>query len=260
MFNWDYENMFIHILKKAVPLPKLTKLDNFLFVGPHPDDIELACGGTVARLARLGKRITFVIATNGCVGSVDPSLTSEQIVVLRQQEALASAKLLGVTDVRFLPYDDGGDYDQTAMKRDVVAAILDVKPQVVFCPDYTVPSECHPDHLNVGRVVTEAVFVASWDKLTARIGLSGGVSGINLAYYYTHKPNSYIGVGTTYKLHRKAMECHRSQFTDSDFKALNTYFTLREIRFGLRSGKRRAEGFRVLSPTHQHCFPEASEF
>ena len=252
--------MFVSILKKAVPLPKLTEFDSYLFVGPHPDDVEVACGGTVAVLTRLGKKVTFLIATNGCVGSVDPTLTSRQIVEIRRQEALRSAQMLGVTDVRFLPYDDGGDYDKEAMKRDVAAAILDVKPQVVFCPDYTVPSECHPDHLAVGKIVTEAVFVASWDKLTAKIGLSGSVAAINLAYYYTHKPNVYVGVKKTYKLRREAVACHASQFTAADLASLNTYFNLREIRFGLRCCKGRAEGFRALSPTHQHCFPEASEW
>lgn len=252
--------MFVSILKKAVPLPKLTEFDRYLFIGPHPDDIEVACGGTVAALTKLHKQVTFLIATNGCVGSVDPTLTSQQIVEIRQKEALKSAHLLGVTDVRFLPYDDGGDYDKNAMKADLVAAILDVKPQVVFCPDYTVPSECHPDHLNVGKLATEAVFVASWAKLTERLGLSGSVAGINLAYYYTHKPNCYVGVKSTYKLRREAVACHRSQFTAADLASLNTYFSLREIRFGLRSCKGRAEGFRVLAPTHQHCFPEATEF
>lgn len=251
--------MFISILKKAVPLPKLTKFDRYLFVGPHPDDIEVACGGTVAALTRLGKQVTFLIATNGCVGGSD-ELTSEQIVEIRRNEALKSAEMLGVTDVRFLPYDDGGDYDKDAMKRDVARAILDVKPQVVFCPDHTVPSECHPDHLNVGKITTDAVFTASWSKLTERIGLSGSVANINLAYYYTHKPNVYVGVGKTYKLRREAVACHTSQFSEAELANLKTYFTLREIRFGLRSGKRRAEGFRALAPTHQHCFPEASEF
>ena len=252
--------MFISILKKAVPLPKLTKFERYLFVGPHPDDIEVACGGTVALLTGLHKQVTFLIATNGCVGSVDPTLTAEQIVQIRREEAVKSAALLGVTDVRFLPYDDGGDYDKQAMKRDFVAAILNVKPQVVFCPDYTVPSECHPDHLNVGKLATEATFVASWEKLTERLNLCGSVSSITLAYYYTHKPNSYVGVTKTYKLRRNAVACHSSQFTEADLVSLKTYFSLREIRFGLRCCKRRAEGYRVLAPTHQHCFPEASEF
>ena len=252
--------MFISILKKAVPVPKLTSFDSFLFVGPHPDDIELGCGGTVALLTKLGKKVTFVIATNGCVGSIDKSLTSEQIVNIRQKEALASAALLGVTDVRFLPHDDGGDYDQAAMKKDIVAAILDVKPQVVFCPDHTGPTEWHPDHLNVGRLTTEAVFVASWEKLTSRLGLNGSVSDIVLAYYYTHKPNGYVGVTKTHKLREQALACHVSQFDQATLNRNNTYLKLRDIRFGLRSGKRRAEGYRIATPVLRHCFPEATEY
>lgn len=252
--------MFRFILKKAVPVPKLLSFDRFLFVGPHPDDIEVACGGTVARLTQLGKQVAFVVVTDGGVGSVDPSLTMEALVPLRRQESLSSAELLGVRDVRFLGYPDGADYSLPAVVKDIVAAILDFRPQVVLCPDYTVPSECHPDHLNAGKAATDAVFYASWDKLTRRLGFDGAVNGITLAYYYTHRPNGYVGVTKTSKLHLSAMACHRSQFTQADLNAFKTYFSLRERRFGMRCGKLRAEGYRILSPTHQHCFPEASDF
>lgn len=252
--------MFLSILKKAVPVPKLTKLDSFLFVGPHPDDIEVACGGTVARLAKMGKKITFLIVTDGCVGSVDPTLTSEELVSTRKKESLQSAGLLGVDDVRFLGYVDGGDYSVCDVTKDITAAILDVKPDVVVCPDHTVPSECHPDHLKAGKAATDAVFYATWDKLTERMGLNGSVKGVNLAYYYTAKTNGYVGVNKTVKLHFEAISCHKSQFTADDIKSFKTYFSIRERRFGLRCGKLRAEGFRILSPTHQHCFPEASEY
>ncbi len=251
--------MILSILKKVVPVPKIEQFDTYLFVGPHPDDIEVACGGTVAKLTSLGKHVTFLVATDGCVGSLDHSLTESEIVQIRQREALESAALLGVSDVRFLPYHDGGEYDKRAMMADIVATILDVRPQMVFCPDHTVPSECHPDHLAVGKVVTDAVFVASWDKLTARLGFMGSVSEMTLAYYFTHCPNRYVAVRKTRKLHLKALACHKSQFSEQTLATYKSYFGLREIRFGLRSGKGRAEGYRVLNPTYQHCFPEASE-
>lgn len=251
--------MILSILKKAVPIPKIGKFDNFLFVGPHPDDIEVGCGGTVAKLVSMGKRVTFLIATDGCVGSLDPTLAEEEIVQIRQKESLESAAVLGVSDVRFLPYHDGGEYDRRAMLSDIIAAILDVRPQIVFCPDYTVPSECHPDHLTVGKVVTDAVFYSSWDKLTARFGQEGCVSDINIAYYFTHRPNSFVGVRKTRKLHMQALTCHKSQFSEETLRTFQSYFALRQLRFGFCSGKGRAEGYRVLGPTHQHCFPEASE-
>ena len=247
------------ILKKAVPIPKIEEQQRLLFVGPHPDDVEVACGGTVAKLAAAGKQITFLVVTNGCVGSVN-GLEGETLVQTRQKEALASAALLGVSDVIFLPYDDGCGYDLRQVTRDIVKVILDKKPQMVFCPDYTVPSECHPDHLNVGKAVTDALFFAQWQPLTSRLGLFGCVKQVNVAYYYTHAPNAYVGVKKTSKLHMQAIACHKSQFTEADLKQLSLYFTLRELRFGLPRAKWRAEGFRVLAPVHQHCFPEASLF
>ena len=251
--------MLKSILLKAVPVPKIQDFDTYLFVGPHPDDIEVACGATVAKLVSMGKKVTFIVCTDGRVGSLDESLTSEQIVEIRHQEALESAKLLGVDDVVFLPFHDGGEHTAEQLAKALVPHILATRPQMVFCPDHTVPSECHPDHLKTGQAVTQAVFLASWPKLTAQLGLSGNVPNINLAYYYTHKPNRHFGIKKFRKVHLQAIACHKSQFDEGNLKVFKTYFGVRQLRFGLRSGKDRADGYRVLSPTHQHCFPEIAE-
>ena len=251
--------MLKSILLKAVPVPKIQDFERYLFVGPHPDDIEVACGATVAKLVSLGKKVTFVVCTDGRIGSLDESLTSEQIVEIRQRESLESAKLLGVDDVVFLPFHDGGDYTADELASALVPYILQTQPQMVFCPDHTVPSECHPDHLKTGQAVTKAVFLASWAKLTAQLGLEGSVPNVNLAYYYTHKPNRYFGIKKFCKVHLDAIACHKSQFDENNLKVFKTYFGVRQLRFGLRSGKGCADGYRVLSPTHQHCFPEIGE-
>ena len=251
--------MLKSILLKAVPVPKIDQFERYLFVGPHPDDIEVACGATVAKLVSLGKKVTFIVCTDGRIGALDESLTSEQIVEIRRQEALASAKLLGVDDVVFLPFHDGGNYTADELANALVPHVLQTQPQMVFCPDHTVPSECHPDHLKTGQAVTKAVFLASWPKLTAQLGLEGSAPNINLAYYYTHKPNRYFGIKKLRKVHLDAIACHKSQFDENNLNVFKTYFGVRQLRFGLRSGKGRADGYRVLSPTHQHCFPEIAE-
>ena len=251
--------MLKSILLKAVPVPKIDQFERYLFVGPHPDDIEVACGATVAKLVSLGKKVTFIVCTDGRIGALDESLTSEQIVEIRRQEALASAKLLGVDDVVFLPFHDGGNYTADELANALVPHILQTQPQMVFCPDHTVPSECHPDHLKTGQAVTKAVFLASWPKLTAQLDLEGSAPNVNLAYYYTHKPNRYFGIKKFRKVHLDAIACHKSQFDENNLNVFKTYFGVRQLRFGLRSGKGRADGYRVLSPTHQHCFPEIAE-
>ena len=252
--------MFIKILKKAGPVPQLKDYDNFLFVGPHPDDIEVGCGATVAVLTAMGKKVSFVVVTDGGVGSVNPDIAESQLVEIRRKECMESAKILGVSDVTFLNFKDGNGYDVNDVTRALAECIVRLKPDVVLCPDYTVPSETHPDHINVGKCCTDAMFYAEWRRITDRMGIEGNWPVKVIAYYYTHRPNTYVNVKKTFETKFKAIGCHRSQFTDADINSFRTYFRLRGIRFGLRCGKRNCEGFCALSPTHRHCFPEASEF
>src|SRR3972149_1038314 len=79
-----------------------------LTVTAHPDDTEFGFGGTIARWADEGRLIWYCIATNGDKGTSDRSLTPPQLAAIRQKEQLAAAKTLGVQDVFFLGYPDGG--------------------------------------------------------------------------------------------------------------------------------------------------------
>lgn len=252
--------MFIKILKKAVPVPQLKDYDNFLFVGPHPDDIEVGCGATVAVLTAMGKKVSFVVVTDGGVGSVNPDIAESQLVEIRRKECMESAKILGVSDVTFLNFKDGNGYDVNDVTRALAECIVRLKPDVVLCPDYTVPSETHPDHINVGQMLYRRDVLRGMATHHRQNGNRGQLAVKVIAYYYTHRPNTYVNVKKTFETKFKAIGCHRSQFTDADINSFRTYFRLRGIRFGLRCGKRNCEGFCALSPTHRHCFPEASEF
>lgn len=252
--------MFNFILKKVMPIPKLDSFDSYLFVGPHPDDIEVGAGGTVATLIAQGKKVTFVIVTDGSVGSIDTTIDQQRLVQLRCDEAIASAKVLGVDDVRFLGFADGGMYDMHEMTKAVAGVILDVNPQVVLCTDHRVPSECHPDHLNVGRATTDAYFATQWARLTDRLGLEGVADTLALGYYYTDKPNSYVAVRKTFAQKMKAISCHKTQFDEQSLHSVKLYFTLRNMRYGFKSGKGRAEAFRLLNNTQMHCMPETSSW
>ena len=89
------------VLRFAAPLPQLDGFERYLFVGPHPDDIEIGAGATAARLAASGKQVCFLICTDGRFGDASATVNGEELVALRRQEALASAQRLGVRDVRF---------------------------------------------------------------------------------------------------------------------------------------------------------------
>ena len=73
------------ILKLAAPLPDITKYERYLFLGPHPDDIEIGAGATAAKLAAKGKTLCFLICTDGRYGTdelKDP-LTPEELVKIK---------------------------------------------------------------------------------------------------------------------------------------------------------------------------------
>lgn len=248
------------VLRFAAPLPKLESFDRFLFLGPHPDDIEIGAGATAAKLASMGKQVTFLICTDGRYGltHAPEGTTPEQLISIRQEEARASAAVLGVTDVRFLPLSDGGFYTDEALCRGIAGVIGEVQPQVLFAPDPCVNSECHIDHLRTGEAARRLVFAAHSEHIMSRFGGKAAPTEA-IAYYMTAKPNAFVGThGCFEKQLRALFTCHPTQFPPDipESRALRFYLKLRAFDFGLRTLKGKAEGFRLLDPTHMHCLPE----
>ncbi len=252
--------MFSAILKRVAPIPKPDSFERYLFIGPHPDDIEVACAPSVRKLTQAGKQVSFLILTDGRMGAIDPALFGDELVAIRQSEALASAKRLGVTDVTFLPFHDGGMYRMEDAACEVARQIVRLKPDVVFAPDPNVISECHIDHIKTGLAAKMSMNMAPFESVMKSIGSEGGHAVKALAFYYTDKPNAYLRVKRTFSARAEALACHKSQFDGKTAADICMYFKLRSIRLGLRRCMGLADGYRALSPTHMHCFPEASEW
>lgn len=253
--------MIRSILKLAVPVPKIETYQRFLFVGPHPDDIEIGAGATAAKLSAMGKDICFLICMDGRFGdsNAPEGIRGEKLVALRKQEAIASAAMLGVKDVRFLDLCDGGFYDQKDLVEGIARIVGEFRPDVILAPDPDVTSECHADHLNVGRAAKQVAYFAPYSGIMAGYGAQAAPVQA-LALFMTAKPNRFVNTRGYLKLQlRSVFGCHLSQFPEgcADAKSIPLYLKLRAIHFGLRSGKGCAEGFRVLGVTHMHCFPEA---
>ena len=249
------------VLRRAAPLPRLEDYECFLFLGPHPDDIEIGAGATAAKLAAAGKRVSFLICTDGRYGlehapaGTDP----EALIEIRRREALASAGRLGVEDLRFLDLCDGGFYETEALLTGVARAIGETGAQVIFAPDPDVPSECHVDHRRVGEAARNLAFLAPYAAIMARYGAKAAPAEA-LAYYMTARPNRFVATrGLLPKQLDAIFSCHRSQFPAgcADARSIALYLRLRSAEFGLRALCGAAEGFRVLGRTQMHCLPEA---
>lgn len=254
-------NLIKPILKMAVPVPRIEDHQRFLFVGPHPDDIEIGAGATAAKLAAMGRDICFLICLDGRFGdgNAPEGIRREALVALRKEEAIASAAMLGVTDVRFLDLCDGGFYEQKELVEGIARVAGDFRPDMILAPDPCVTSECHADHLNVGAAARQVACFAPYEGIMAGYGAKPAPVRA-VAYYMTARPNGFVKTKGYLSLQLKAIfGCHRSQFPEgcAEGKSIALYLKLRAADFGIRSGKGCAEGFRILGQTHMHCFPEA---
>lgn len=249
------------ILKAAAPVPKVENFQRFLFVGPHPDDIEIGAGATAARLASQGKEVCFLVCLDGRFGdgNAPEGIRGDALVALRKQEAIASAGVLGIKDVRFLELCDGGFYEQKDLVYALAKVVGDFQPQVILAPDPDVTSECHIDHRNVGNAARQIAYFAPYPGIMEGYGAKAAPVQA-LAYYMTAKPNQFIKTaGFLQKQDKAIFGCHLSQFPEgsAEGNSIRLYLKLRSLDFGLRSCKGRAEGFRVLGVTQMHCLPEA---
>ena len=118
------------LIKCAVPAPKPEAFERFLFVGPHPDDIEIGAGATAAKLAAAGKAVCFLIVTDGRYGveNLTEPVAPDELATRRHREAIESAAVLGVKDVRFLDLSDGGFYSDEELIRGIAAIAADFQP------------------------------------------------------------------------------------------------------------------------------------
>ena len=250
-------------LRFAAPLPKLDSFKRYLFVGPHPDDIEIGAGASIAALSAQGKNICFLICTDGRYGNTNlkKDIPEKELIRIRKNEAIRSAAALGVKDVRFLELSDGGFYENKYMIRGIASVISSFQPDIIFAPDPAPASECHIDHLNVGRAVRTLAVNAANRGIMKKLGAKACQLKA-VAFYMTAKPNSYLKTTGVLKNQLDAVfNNHLSQYPVgcADRDSIRLYLKLRAIDFGLRSFHGTAEGFRVLATIHMHCLPEAGE-
>jgi LmbE family N-acetylglucosaminyl deacetylase len=188
-----------------------------LVIMPHPDDAEFGCAGTVARWAKQGKRIIYVVLTNGDKGTSDRSLTSEKLAAMRKKEQKAAAKTLGVKEVVFLGYPDQGLEDSPDLRQDIVRQIRRFQPDTVVTLDPYRRYIWHRDHRITGQVVLDAVFPYARDFLAYPDLMAEGLEPWKVKEMYftaSEDINKRLDITDTFELKMAALACHKSQVGD----------------------------------------------
>jgi LmbE family N-acetylglucosaminyl deacetylase len=130
-----------------------------LAVVAHPDDMEYGAAAAVARWTGQGKRVAYVLVTDGEAGIA--TMPPAEVGPLRRAEQIAACRSVGVEEVEFLGMPDGLLVEDLALRSALCAAIRRHRPEVVlsinFRDSWGGPSWNHPDHRAVGRSLLDAV-------------------------------------------------------------------------------------------------------
>lgn len=227
--------------------PRASSLDLLVF-GPHPDDLEIGLGGTIATHVALGHSVGLCDLTAGEMGS-------NGSVEERLAESERARVVLGALWRENLHWPDRGVGKDPAHLDHAVAFIRRHRPSVIAVPYW---SDRHPDHVAASQVLTEACFNAGLRRYAAP-GDAWKVQWV--CYYFINdavEPSFVIDVSDVYDTKLAALDCHTSQFTPpapdgAVATRLNTplfrqMIESRDAQFGARVGVRRAEGVVVREP------------
>jgi LmbE family N-acetylglucosaminyl deacetylase len=225
-----------------------------LVVAAHPDDIEFACSGTVARWVSEGARVTYALLTNGAAGSSDPAMTRQRLAELRAAEQLAAAKVLGVDRVEFLGYEDGLLEASLEVRERVVRLIRQVRPEVVVTTDPTTRYFAdryvnHPDHRATGEVTLDAVIPGSDTRLAYPELLDEGLEPVKLTAVWlamSMEPNLVVDIGGFVDKKLESLRCHVTQIGDEPPAESAGFVTSMAEWLASKEPFRYGEAFRVL--------------
>ncbi len=219
----------------------------FLWVVAHPDDAEFSSAGTIARLARDGKRVIIIQVTSGDRGSSDREITPERLAATREAEELEAGNRLGVEEVVFLRCGDGSLVPDLDLREKIVRMIRTHRPDVVVTHDPFRPYALHPDHRAVGLATHDAVYPTARDHLYFPEHLAEGLEPHKTAeiwYAGADQPDHHVDITETFDAKIDALKAHRSQVGDGDSLAER----LRERALEVASSQpfELAEAFKVV--------------
>lgn len=221
-----------------------------LAVYAHPDDADVACGGTLARWAAHGCEVHLVVCTDGGRGTTDPEVRPDELVARRAAELARAAALVGVASHAVLGVADGELDDREGLREELVRHIRARRPEVVLGHDPTAvffgqDYFNHRDHRAAGWALLDALAPSA--ALPHYFPEAGPPHQASLALLSgTLEPDVWVDISETVDTKAAAVESHRSQFRAVEEGWAGEAVRRRAEQEGRRAGVGHAEGFRRL--------------
>jgi N-acetylglucosamine malate deacetylase 1 len=220
---------------------------DLLFIAAHADDLELAAGGTIAKAVADGVSTGMLELTHGEMGT-------RGTPQIRNREARAGARILGVKFREQLDFGDGGLRTGREEELQLIDFIRRIRPKLVFAPW---PDERHPDHVRAGQIATDASFYAGLRQIHTKFPAHRPQAVIYYLQNYVLPPSFVVDVSEHWKTKMKAIGAFKSQFFDAKSKEPKTnladkkFLEMIEARgkhFGAMIGAAYGEAFVTKQP------------
>jgi len=216
-----------------------------LAIGCHPDDVEIACSGTLAKCVKRGDTVMVCHASSGNLGHV--IIPPDELTKIRAAEAKKAGAMAGI-EVFWGGFDDLEIYDNNKEARDkMVDVIKYANPDVIITHD---PNDYMPDHTAVSRLVFDASFTATLPNYKSKysepaklvpIYYMDTLAGVNF------NPTEFVDISDEIDLKIDMLECHESQLVwmreHDGIDFADMVRTCSRYR-GYQCGAEYAEGFR----------------
>lgn len=225
------------------------KLDILAF-GAHPDDVELGCGGTLAKEVSNGKKVGIIDLTRGELGT-------RGTIETRKKEATASANILGVTVRENLGFADGFFVNDKTHQLEIIKTLRKYQPEIVIC---NAVDDRHIDHGKGSKLVSDACFLSGLIKI-ATIDENGKAQKAwrpKQVYHYMQwkniEPDFVVDISGFIKTKMKSVLAYKTQFYDENSNEPETPISSKNFTesiiyrardLGRLVGVEHAEGFTV---------------
>jgi bacillithiol biosynthesis deacetylase BshB1 len=227
---------------------KRIQLDILAF-GAHPDDVELGCSGTIYKHIQQGYSAGIIDLTRGELGT-------RGTVELRDKEAAASSKLLGVSIRENLSFSDGFFLNDKAHQLEIIKRIRKYRPKIILANSV---SDRHIDHGRAASLVADAAFLSGLAKIETEFDGEKQQAWRPLALYhyiqdYYLTPDLVVDITNTFDKKKESILCFASQFYNPDSKEPQTpisskdfldFIEARAREFGRPINARYGEGFKT---------------
>ena len=219
----------------------------------HPDDAEIAAGGTLAKWCAAGRAVHLLVLTNGDRGSSDPARDRGELAATRLAETQAAGAILGLAGARVLGIPDGELENTEVVREAVIRTIREVRAETVVSVDPTAwffehRYYNHSDHRRAGEIALDAVYPGAGNPHYFSEHLREGleireVHDVWLGW--TNEPNHVEDITGYLAAKIDALAEHDSQLSEG-IRFFQESLTDEAAKAGASIGVEHAEEFRVL--------------